>query len=460
MKAIIDTTPKNLRAKGSVNLGYELVAEAIGADKFHWSDTININKYDAIWFNVYYPTNIFNIAPFLTRNGLSPYRTERNKTGKTRPMILAGGQGVGTNGLLYDIADDVGFGEWDNPDELVYDPTLRTPYLIIKEDGSITNKGGYWKRKTQIDSPPQIKGKKAVIELTRGCKYRCAFCEYGWVAGGKYREKDLELVKEQIQWCLNRGIKRINFLSANFGGYSKISELIQYSNNNGVFILNSDISLNDFGKLEGRRGMSIPKIGIESFCQKTRYSIGKRISDDKLTEILRYCMDNYGGFHGYLIYGLPGDNYDYWMNWIELIGKMLDDYTVKTVDLLGEPQTEWIKNVRVDFNISNFEPCKGTPLANAPLINFAEKDIFLDRWGEALIKSNLVKATKLNYGNCKGRFGRKKETYELLMALKTRGPEITKDIIESFPNGVGRSIPINQSAKFVERIGGVDGYNN
>ncbi len=199
--------------------------------------------------------------------------------------------------------------------------------------------------------------------------------------------------------------------------------------------------------------MSIPKIGIESFCQKTRYSIGKRTSDEKLKEIISYCMENYGGFHGYLIYGLPGDNYDYWMEWIKTIGAMLKAYSVKTIDLLGEEQTAWKKNIRVDFNITNLEPCEGTPLAGAPEVDFTEKDQFLERWSEALIKANLVKAQKLTYGNCKGRFGRKKESYKLLMALKKHGPEITEAIVNTFPNGVGRSIPLKKSSQFLAAIG-------
>lgn len=108
LTALVDTTPADMRNKTSINLGYEIVAEKLNAVKFHWRDVLD-DKYDVIAFNVFYPTNIFNIVPFLTRNKIEPLKALR----KGSPKIIVGGQGVGGNNILAEIADEIFIGEID-----------------------------------------------------------------------------------------------------------------------------------------------------------------------------------------------------------------------------------------------------------------------------------------------------------------------------------------------------------
>lgn len=278
--ALIDTIPKDARSTGSVNLGYEIALERLGATAARWFDVLP-ERYDTYAFNIFYPTHIFNMLAFLNRNGISSMREARSGA-----RVIVGGQGVSNlNGCLDSIVDEIYLGELD---------------------GDALEKG--WNRLTRLTSSPVVKGGNAMIELTRGCKYRCKFCEYGWVQGGKYREKDLGAVKHDItELVMTKGVRNINFLSANLGAYSQLDELMDFCDGLGVKIVNTDICLRDFGKARAHfESRKTVKVGLESFDEATRARMNKPIKDADLLDFLTWAISTISHVHLYLIYGLPG----------------------------------------------------------------------------------------------------------------------------------------------------------
>lgn len=416
--AIIDTIPKDARNQGSINLGLEIVKNKFNADYYHWTDTLKQN-YKQILFNVFYPTHILNISPFLHRNNIPVLRDTR----KSSPKLIAGGQGVGYRGLLNGIMDEVS-----------------------------TNEIDFIENQTEIITLPVIKKKKAVIELTRGCKYRCKFCEYSWTHG-KYREKPIELVEEQIKYIRSIGIKAVNFLSANFAGYRQIDRLIQTTQQQGVSILNADSCINDIHKLYPYMKI-LPryiKCGIESFDPTTRTNIGKSFSDEKLESVIAELLKHAYGIHFYLIYGLPNDNYQKWFQWVKKLADIRRQHTNTVVSLFGEHIRKNTKNIRFELSITNFEPCDKTPLQDVPLVDFTEKDNFIKQWIACLYENGFYKTLNVDYKNCWGRFGRKEHSYHLLMKLKKGGEELTNNLTGIFKYGIHRSILDNQALKFLEQ---------
>lgn len=410
---LLDTIPANARNLGTVNLGFEITKDVYDLDYCHWR-----TKLDAvgskIYVNLFYPTHIFNLVSFLKKNNI-PLRKEDRSGIK----IIAGGQGVANLSAMDEIADEIYHGE---------------------SDGDALDKNG-WNRVTKLESEPRIKGNKAAIELTRGCKYRCAFCEYSHVHGGKYREKDIELVKKQILQ-VSPVTRRINFMSANIGSYSKLADLVDFCKANKVTILNSDLCVRDTEKA-GDFVQSNVSVGVESFNEQTRMDIKKPITDANLLRFFEYCMfeKKVSNIHPYLIYGLPNDNYEKWFEWLKIIADM---------------RRKVERPVRVEFNITNFEPCRGTPLENAPQVDFVQKDEFLKIWAEELVKNGFRKNGEneqkpITYVNARGRFGRKQKSYELLMALKTRS-NITDALEKALPSGVGRSISDDEADRFLKLL--------
>lgn len=414
---IVDTIPKDARNRGSVNLGLEIVKQHMAADVCHWSESIDSRKYETIGFNVFYPTHILNIAPFLRRHSL---------LNTSQCNLIAGGQGIGANGVLSGLMHDVFRGEYDYPQNA-----------------------------TAINTEPVMKRdlRSAVIELSRGCRTRCAFCEYGH--GRAYREKPIDLVKRQIDDVTGTGCTQINFLSANFAGYTEIDALCDYAISKGVSIMNCDSCITSMPRLY-KWLKWLPrylKIGIESFCPTTRTRIGKPFPDAFLKKTIYELLKHAAGIHFYLIFGLPEDNYGAWFSWLKDLAHIRQEYTRQESNLFGESETLNTKNIRFEISITNFEPCAGTPLADAPRVDFRQKAEFLDQWGKALIAYGFHKGTSVDYVNCAGRLGRKQLSYELLMALKTGGEELTTPIIDAFPHGVGRSISDKEAARFLSLAG-------
>lgn len=408
---LVDTIPKDARNQGTVNLGLEIAAKRLNADVCFWWDFVEDKEaYDTIAFNVFYPTHLLNVWPFLHNNRIEPLWANRLGSG---PRLIAGGQGCGRRDILGNIVDSTLYGE---------------------VDGDHVDVQGAW-RASELTSRPCVKGNKAVIELTRGCKYRCKFCEYGWVHGGKYREKPFDLVREQIDRCLSYGVRRINLMTVNLGGYSRVEELLDYCQRRGVNIANTDTCLRDLSAVGSMLDRAYVRVGLESFDEATRASIGKPMSDEALAETVETLLGRCSAVHFYLIYGLPGDDYERWFHWLERLQER------RLIHSQHRP-------IRYELSITNFEPCVGTPLADAPLVDFEEKHRFLRKWGAELIRLGYHQGDHVWYENCGGRFGRKEASYRLLMALKQGGRELTGKMASVYPRGITRSIDDEKAERF------------
>jgi hypothetical protein len=400
---IVDTTPYDLEQVNTVNFGLQIVKDSWNADVIKWSKKVNWEQYSAIGFNIFYPLQIINAMAFLRINKIEPLKNRRNGL----PVIIAGGQGIGNNWILKDIVDSTFCGEYDykeNKDEIVTNPFINN------------NKNG-------------------IIELTRGCRLKCAFCEYSWNTC-KYREKQLNLAKKQIDWLVKNGARTVNFMSANFAGYSKFDELIQYAMSKKIFVANSDTCMfyiNNIIKYQNYLQKNV-RTGIESFDEQTRKRIGKGFTNDFMLDSIQKMMSYMTTLHFYLIYGLPNDNYQEWYNWVNIIGQMRKGCS---------------HNIRIDFSITNFQPSSRTPLENAPLVDFDAKKEFVIRWATVLQDNGFIKDAKrfIEY-NCFGRCGQTETTYRLLMALKRGGPELTDVLI----NGIRRGLKSYVKPQIAERF--------
>ena len=415
---IVDTIAANLHKKEVINLGIEFAAEALDADVCYWRDTIpNIAQYETIGFNISYITYCLNAAPFLKRHGIEPWMHHR-----VNPRIIFGGQGATsmTGGL--DYIGETFYGE---------------------ADGNYTDSKG-WRWMSELTSDPVIRYRRGVLELTRGCKYACKFCEYSHVLGGPYREKDLELVKDQIRYILSQGKRRITLRTANLAGYSKLDELLEFCLEHRIYQGWTDISLIDAERimkwLEPLR-ITAPKVGIESFDEETRKrhcGSAKSFTDDYLEEILFKLMEHVNKLHIYLIYGFEGDNYARWFQWIRKLGKKRDSIN---------------HNLQVDFSITNLNPCPGTPLAKAPVVDFVRKRQFITKWIAVMKAAGFYKqSAEMGPGSDYGRHGRLEDAYKLTMLLRTGSADLlTEKILYALPYGVGRSIKSKQANKFIWR---------
>lgn len=434
--ALVQLTPKDMRCQDSINLGLEIVKDII--DKSDWEIDLykfgeiieDMNQYDVIGFSIFYFTQMLNLVPFLKANNIEPLRKNRNK----KPLLVAGGQGIQNPKPIKDFIDVfcMGNGEGvieyllDNYDDM--DKLKENDYLLIpdiKEEFKFNNKD-------TVDSEPVIFGKNCMIELTRGCRNRCKFCQYGWT-NGKYREKDIELVKQQILEVKDKGIKNINLLSCNLGGYKNIVELLDFCIENKVRLMNTDMRIDVYTEEVAERLDKLKvrtlKVGVESFNEQIRKDIHKNVSKKQLDEFIdRALKYNISNLHFYLIYGLPTEN----------------DYTewFKYMKDISEKRKEIDRNIRIEFSITNFEPSIYTPYEHEKFVNFEDKHNFLREFLQVQEDCGYIKqkANTKDYKNTHGRLGRKERSYNIGMWLLHGDETIGKCLLQLDIKGIGRSV--------------------
>jgi len=421
---LVDTIPKGFRRSETLNPGLEIVRSILGAEVVHFAEEVDLEGVETIGFNVYYPLHLVNAVAFLRRHGLAP--------GGAGPRLVAGGQGVSNLGGIADpFFDEIFLGELD---------------------GAAEDRHG-WRRLEVLDSPPVVKNGKAIVEVTRGCRYRCRFCEYGWRLGGSYREKPLELVKAQLEEVAAQGIGSVNLFSMNLGGYRRVGELLEHATRLGLRVLNTDSCLADARKLEPIvEEMSCLRLGVESLDETTRLAMGKKVSDEDLEGLLRWAFSRVGYVYLYLIFGLPGDDFGKWWEWLPRIQRLRDAAT-RVEGEGGLFPREVPAKIRLDFSITPFEPSPGTPLEDAPRVDYQARADFLEEWVSKSVEAGLRPPPRTP-GAVTGRFGRGELSYRLLMALKTAGPEAAEPLARTFPSGLsGSSIPRRATERFLEEIG-------
>ena len=449
--ALVQLVPKDMRSQESINLGLEIIKHKVescgwNVDLYKFGEKIDKDKYDIIGFNLFYVTQMLNLVPFLKQNNIEVFSEKRGK-----PLLIAGGQGVQNPKPINKIIDifTIGDGE-ENILNIIKNFENDSLKNLLNFDGIYYPKYNNqitFGRVNEIKSDPVIFKKRAMIELNRGCKYRCKFCQYGWT-GGKHREKSIELVKQQVNDILDQGVKNINFLSCNIGGYSKIKELLSYCILKNVRLLNTDVRIDEYTEdvaaMLNILKVRTLKVGLESFSEKTRFECGKKITDKQFKKFIETAINNnISNFHFYLIYGLPSEeDYEKWFYYIESVKNR-----IKNVE----------RNIRLEYSIMNFEPSIFTPYEHEPLIDFVEKHKFLNKYLQLLEKiGNIQDASTKWYKNMHGRLGRKEEPYKITMWL-LHGDESINDVLYDLDiKGVGRSINL----KVYEKISKYGVFDN
>lgn len=359
----------------SLNFGAEIVKQKLIESGYevtdcYFDDNIpDLKKHKIIFFNVLYIGHCLNFLPFLKKYNIEPNKHKRNK----KQILLVGGPGLTNKILLSNYADYQCFGYLRN--------NIKEIMIIAKSCHTSANNYDFTKpNKSELHNKPIFHNNKAYIELTRGCKYKCKFCQYSWI-NRKYIEKDFYQLRDEIDIVKRNGIARINFITANFFGYSNIKNLLGYCIAKNIIITNSDMSILDSSpdrfQLAKMAGMKQINTGIESFCQTARYQANKKISD---TDIFKFFINGskyFSNFHLYFIIGLPGE--------------LLDGSTLEIMQRIKH-YTSYLNNksFRINYSFSNFQPLPFTPYANKSLLNFDNKRIFLMYYILGLYLNNYI----------------------------------------------------------------------
>lgn len=244
--------------------------------------------------------------------------------------------------LLDNLKDDNTV-NWNRVEQMVY--PSRSRQQILKSIKSTYKRSFDWNYsiyqsqeehiKKYVEDYYAVKQSKLFVKLetTRGCPYKCTFCDWGGGVGGKMLLKDLEYIRQDLDFLVTLDIGGIYICDSNFGiNRERDVSIIQYiadkkqqSGNNNF----TSIHYGGFAKTDKHIDTIKKILTIEGENQLSNYykisqqSFHKHILDNvkredlrfdqhfKLAEYVRQVFDY--SVHVELIMGLPGITVDLWL---------------------------------------------------------------------------------------------------------------------------------------------------
>jgi radical SAM family uncharacterized protein/radical SAM-linked protein len=359
-----------------------------------------LNQFDIVGFSLQYELCFTNVLNMLDLSNIPLFSKDRDDR---FPIIIAGGPLTFNPAPVADFFDAMVIGDGEEVILEICDLVLQWKEAKAKKEDilkSLSHLEGVYvpnlhtegqkirKRvvsdlnQTFFPTCPIVPYMKVVhdrlnIEIARGCKRGCRFCEAGFIHR-PYRERSPELIHEILNASLRQtGYEELSLLSLSAGDYSSIGPLLS--------------ELMD--RFESKRvAVSFPSLRIESVVgqlaeevkrvRKTGFTIAPEAGTERLRRVINKELDERVLFQGvsdlfskgwkniklYFMMGLPTEKEEDLRGIIEL---------TKKIASLGERQKI---HPNINVSVSTFVPKPHTPFqweSQIPLDEMKEKLHFL-----------------------------------------------------------------------------------
>ncbi|NQU17157.1 MAG: radical SAM protein [Candidatus Saganbacteria bacterium] len=344
-----------------------------------------ISKFDMLGFSIGHELTYTNILEMLKLSNIPIYSKDRDDS---HPIIFAGGPACFNPEPIAEFVDFFVIGE---AEEAIVEIGVRVQGIgdrvgKLKELAKIEGvyvpamKNRVKKRHVADFSNAHVPIKpivpfiqtiqdRAVVEVMRGCKRACKFCN-ARVLYSPVRERDpkrvISLADELIK---NTGQEKLALTSLSSSDYSAIEsvskEIAQKIAKQKVSLNLPSLRTDSFGvrlaKEVSRVRPSSLTLAPETGNEKLRFSIGKRITDQEVLEGVKAAFE--GGISAvklYFMIGLPGETDDDILSIAEL---------VKKAHQIGRSFT---KRVRITAALSTYVPKPHTAFEREAQIGISE----------------------------------------------------------------------------------------
>jgi len=342
-----------------------------------------LNQFDLFGFSLGHELTYTNIITMLKLGGIPIRAAER---GEKDPLVLGGGPCVFNPEPVADFFDFFVIGEAEEAiieilDVLkqakkesgtsMVDRRRSTLEILSKIEGvyapSIGNKvtKRYIKDLNSAPYPlspivPFVEAihDRAVLEIMRGCKWGCKFCQAGWT-GRPVRERSMEnLIMLAEKLIKNTGYEEISLISLSSSDYSKIDQLAktlaQKYQPQKINIALPSMRTNTFSIKLAKEIARVRPSGVtlapEAGTQRLRDVIGKNMTEENIMEGITAAFDE--GIESiklYFMIGLPTETDE------DLLG------IGKLAQKIFETGRQHSRRARITVNISTFIPKPHTP---------------------------------------------------------------------------------------------------
>lgn len=237
------------------------------------------------------------------------------------------------------------------------------------------------------------------IEIARGCKAKCAFCQISKIK--PYREIPPVVLKNMIY---TSPTKTIALFSPDRGSYSEYEKVEEWVAKYGKRNMGTDIRLSSLRKTSIATNV---RFGIEGFSERERILVKKPYKDSEIIKdvarIFREIKTPKGKpltcITWYMILGLPGQGHDDYKQFADMLRELSDECSD-------------IEKATIFLSCSDFMPSNHTAMEREP------KDVWTDNYAMWNVHKPFLKNITIA---CRG--GSRTPTQRLCELLVFRGGE-------------------------------------
>lgn|SRR5512145_34210 len=380
-----------------------------------------LDGHDAVFVAVHDFSSMLSIGKALRKLKLPLLSADRSKV---HPLVWMGGQGTRNPLPLADIADLIVLGDaelslplllglWDrhgNGREFLRAAATVAGVFVpsIHNEAEVTLRMG-WSNdiRSSLQGRSLATEQHARVEISRGCKSKCAFCGLGWM--GPARHNSIDDVRAAIQ-C----VPSVHLQACDAEAYPDIVRLREWMRGRGIKDTGCTSRLDS--NHDARSEFLFDKLfnfGIETVTERVRRRIGKsRLTNEFIVEAMcglyerqRVRSEPCERTNWHMISGLPGESAEDTWELAQTVRRL--DAEMLQRRLTGQLTIRW----------QPLMPCPGTPsqwLAVGPCS---------EPWGRALARHiGRTYCLKLEHGT--GRRERKHMLTCLLARSDRRGAKL------------------------------------
>ncbi|MGB5909842.1 MAG: radical SAM protein [Promethearchaeia archaeon] len=346
--------------------------------------------FDILGFSIHYENDFKNILWIIEKSGIPLYSQERRETmlkeGFKYPLIIGGGHVITSNPLLLSDIFDLFFigdcepnlnlflatflkfktGKIDFQELLqqlksingIYIPSLKNETKRAILENIDESPIPIFQLISRSKTYQKIFEENFFIEINRGCPFQCKFCISSF-HNSPFRNRSYENIRKTIEEAIvQTQFEKISLIGSCVSSHPKFYEICDYILSQGKKLSIPSIRIDHLTpkiiKVLEKANIKSITLAPETGTETLRYSLGKRISNEKILEVLEQIKDSkIRNVKFYFLIGLPDER---------------DEDIKQIINLLNQISDIGFETNSLKVNINPFVPKFNTPYENK--INF------------------------------------------------------------------------------------------